>query len=155
MTVTGLGVKKPSNLIVPVGTKVGDLIAACDGLTEDAHEIVFGGPMMGAPQASLDTPILKGVTGVIVLAEHETKTRESHNCIRCGHCLDACPVFLNPQLLGVMAMAGRYEDMEEQHIWDCMVCGCCSYVCPSNIPLSQLFQVSRTALQRLKASSAA
>jgi electron transport complex protein RnfC len=155
VTVTGLGVEKPSNLIVPVGTKVGDLIAACDGLTEDAHEIVFGGPMMGAPQSSLDTPILKGVTGVIVLAKHETKTKESYNCIRCGHCLDACPVFLNPQLLGVMARAGRYEDMEEQRIWDCMLCGCCSYVCPSNIPLSQLFQVSRTALQRLKARSAA
>jgi electron transport complex protein RnfC len=155
VTITGLGVRQPANLIVPVGTKVGDLIEAAGGLTPDAHEIVFGGPMMGAPQASLDTPILKGVTGVIVLSKDETRTKDSYNCIRCGHCLDACPVFLNPQRLGAMARAGRYEEMEDLHIWDCMLCGCCSYVCPSNIPLSQLFQVSRTALRRLKALAAA
>ncbi|KPK81301.1 MAG: hypothetical protein AMS25_06945 [Gemmatimonas sp. SM23_52] len=155
VTVSGRGIKRPSNLIVPVGTKVRDLIAACDGLTEDAHEIVFGGPMMGAPQASLDVPILKGTTGVIVLSRAETKPRETYPCIRCGHCLDACPVFLNPQLLGQLALAGRYEETEVHHIWDCMLCGCCSYVCPSNIPLSQLFQVTRTAIGRLKAQAAA
>ncbi len=155
VTVTGLGVKRPSNLIVPVGTKVGELIETCGGLTEDAHEIVFGGPMMGAPQASLDVPITKGVTGVIVLSKDETKRKESYPCIRCGRCLDACPVFLNPQLLGQMALAGQYMETEEHHIWDCMLCGCCSYVCPSNIPLSQLFQVTRSAIRRLKAREAA
>ncbi len=155
VTVTGLGVRRPANLIVPVGTKVGDLIEACGGLTEDAHEIVFGGPMMGAPQASLDVPVLKGTTGVVVLAERETKRQKSYPCIRCGRCVDACPVYLNPQLLGQLALAGRYEEAEEHHIWDCMLCGCCSYVCPSNIPLSQLFQVTRTALRRLKAKAAA
>jgi electron transport complex protein RnfC len=155
VTVTGRGVKTPSNLVVPVGTKVGELIEACGGHTEDAHEIVFGGPMMGAPQANLDVPILKGVTGVIVLSRDETKRKETYNCIRCGHCLDACPVFLNPQLLGQMAMAGQYVETEEHHIWDCMLCGCCSYVCPSNIPLSQLFQVTRTAIRRLQAKTAA
>ncbi len=154
VTVTGLGVERPSNLIVPVGTKVGELIEACGGLTEDAHEIVFGGPMMGAPQASLDVPIIKGVTGVIVLSRDETKRKESYPCIRCGSCLDACPVFLNPQLLGQMALAGQYLETEEHHIWDCMLCGCCSYVCPSNIPLSQLFQVTRSAIRRLKAREA-
>ncbi|MEE9132836.1 MAG: electron transport complex subunit RsxC [Gemmatimonadota bacterium] len=155
VTVTGLGVKRPANLIVPVGTRVGELIEVCGGLTEDAHEIVFGGPMMGAPQASFDVPILKGVTGVVVLSKAETKPKESYPCIRCGHCLDACPVFLNPQLLGQQALAGHYQDMEEHHIWDCMLCGCCSYVCPSNIPLSQLFQVARTAIRRLGSKAAA
>ncbi len=155
VTVTGLGVKQPGNLIVPVGTKVRELIAACGGLTEDAHEIVFGGPMMGAPQANLDVPLLKGTTGVIVLSTAETRAKKSYPCIRCGHCLDACPVFLNPQLLGQLALAGRYDDAENHHIWDCMLCGCCSFVCPSNIPLSQLFQVTRTALRRLQAQQAA
>ncbi len=155
VTITGLGVKRPSNLIVPVGMKVGELIEACGGLTEDAHEIVFGGPMMGAPQASLEVPVLKGTTGVVVLSRAETKPKESYPCIRCGHCLDACPVFLNPQLLGQLALAGNYQDAVEHHIWDCMLCGCCSYVCPSNIPLSQLFQVTRTALKRLQAQQAA
>ncbi|UCF19600.1 MAG: electron transport complex subunit RsxC [Gemmatimonadota bacterium] len=155
VTVTGRGVAEPANLIVPVGTKVRDLIDACGGLTEDAHEVVFGGPMMGAPQANLDVPVLKGTTGVIVLSEAETRRKESFACIRCGHCLDACPVFLNPQLLGQMALAGRYLETEDHHIWDCMLCGCCSYVCPSNIPLSQLFQVTRTAIRRLKTEAAA
>ncbi len=155
VTVTGRGVRKPANLIVPVGTKVGELIEACGGLTDDAHEVVFGGPMMGAPQASLDVPVLKGTTGVVVLSRAETRREEQYNCIRCGHCLDACPVFLNPQLLGKLALAGRYEETEAHNIWDCMLCGCCSYVCPSNIPLSQLFQVTRTQLRRLKAKSAA
>lgn len=155
VTVTGRGVKRPSNLNVPVGTKVKDLLEACGGLTQDAQEIVFGGPMMGVPQASLDVPILKGTTGVVVLSKDETRERESYPCIRCGHCLDACPVFLNPQLLGQLAMAGRFAETEPHHIWDCMLCGCCSYVCPSNIPLSQWFQITRTALRRAKAKAAA
>jgi electron transport complex protein RnfC len=151
VTVTGLGVRHPANLIVPVGTKLGDLIAACGGLTEDAREIVFGGPMMGASQANLETPLVKGTTGVVVLAESECRTQASTPCIRCGRCLDACPVFLNPQHLGKLAAAGRYDEMSTYHLADCMVCGCCSYGCPANIPLSQQFQAAKVALRQRKA----
>jgi electron transport complex protein RnfC len=150
VTLTGRGVQRPSNLIVPVGTKVRDLIDACGGLTPDAREIVFGGPMMGASVANLDAPVLKGTTGVVVLTDAECTPPETYPCIRCGHCLDTCPVFLNPQLLGSLAKVGRYEEMEPNHLADCMLCGCCSYVCPSNIPLSQLFQVAKVALSKQK-----
>jgi electron transport complex protein RnfC len=153
MTVTGKGVRKPGNLIVPVGTRLRDLLAACGGITDDAREIVMGGPMMGAPQANLDAPVLKGTTGVVVLAEDECRRRASHPCIKCGHCLEACPVFLDPQLLGRLAKANRWEDMEEHHLGVCMLCGCCSYACPSNIPLSQLFAVAKSTLRRQKASA--
>jgi electron transport complex protein RnfC len=153
VTVTGLGVRKPSNLIVPVGTKLGDLIAACGGMTADAREIVFGGPMMGAAQANLDTPLTKGTTGVIVLAEGEVKRQESFPCIHCGHCLDACPVFLNPQHLGKLAAAERYEEMIAHHLNDCMLCGCCSYACPSNIPLSQQFAAAKVAIRQRKTAA--
>jgi len=154
VTVTGQGIRKPSNLIVPVGTKLGDLITACGGMTDDAREIVFGGPMMGAAQANLETPLTKGTTGVLVLAERECKTQESYPCIRCGHCLDACPVFLNPQQLGKLAAVGRYEEMQgEYHLLDCMLCGCCSYVCPSNIPLSQQFAAAKVALRQRKTAA--
>jgi electron transport complex protein RnfC len=153
VTVTGLGVRRPSNLIVPVGTKLGDLIDACGGLTADAREIVFGGPMMGAAQANLATPLTKGTTGVIVLAEREVKRQESYPCIHCGHCLEACPVFLNPQLLGRLAAAGRYDEMQTNHLADCMLCGCCSYACPSNIPLSQQFAAARVALRQRKTAA--
>ena len=151
VTVTGRGIRRPSNLIVPVGTKLGDLLEACSGMTPDAREIVFGGPMMGASQANLDTPLTKGTTGVVVLSKSECRTQAAEACIKCGRCLDACPVFLNPQHLGKLAKAGRYDEMTAWHLNDCMVCGCCSYVCPSNIPLSQQFQAAKVAIRQRKA----
>jgi electron transport complex protein RnfC len=154
VTVTGRGVSRPANLIVPVGTKLRDLIEHCGGLTPDATEILFGGPMMGLPVADLNTPILKGTTGVVVLAKADVRAQVSYPCIHCGYCLEACPVFLDPQHLGSLARAGRYEEMEALHLADCMLCGSCAYVCPSNIPLSQLFQASKLALRKQKASAA-
>jgi len=154
VTVTGPGVRRPSNLLVPVGTKLRDVLDFCDGLTDDAAEIVFGGPMMGASQPDLDAPIIKGTTGVVVLTHRESRARQVHPCIRCGHCLDSCPVFLNPSLLGQLAQAGRYEEMEEAHLADCMLCGCCSYVCPSNIPLSQMFALAKAGAKRRKQQAA-
>lgn len=154
VTVTGPGIRKPSNLLVPVGTRVRDLIDACGGLTADAGEIVFGGPMMGNAVANLATPIVKGTTGVVVLAKSQTRQEATYPCIHCGRCLDACPVFLNPSMLGDYARVQRYEEMEALHLADCMLCGSCSYVCPSNIPLAQLFQASKSALRRVKSKQA-
>ncbi|HEX9109755.1 MAG TPA: electron transport complex subunit RsxC [Longimicrobiales bacterium] len=151
VTISGHGVRRPSNLIVPVGTKIRDALQFCGGLMPDATEIVFGGPMMGTAQPDLDTPIIKGTTGVIVLTRKETPRQQTFPCIRCGHCLDACPVFLNPSQLGAYAQVGRYEDMEPMHLADCMLCGSCSYVCPSNIPLSQMFALAKMALKKAKA----
>jgi electron transport complex protein RnfC len=148
ITVTGRGVREPANLIVPVGTRLRDLLDACGGLSDDAREIVNGGPMMGLAQANLDVPVLKGTTGIVVLTERECGGGRTYPCIRCGHCLDACPVFLDPQLLGTLAGAQRYDEMREHHLMDCMLCGCCSYVCPSHIPLSQLFALSKSALRK-------
>ena len=155
VTVSGPGVREPANLIVPVGTKLGDLLAACGGTTEDAEEILFGGPMMGVAQSSLDVPIVKGTTGVIVLTTPQINAAESYPCIRCGRCIDACPVFLNPSALADYARTARYEEMEALHLMDCMLCGSCSYVCPSQIPLAQLFQVSKTSLRRMKSAKPA
>ena len=148
VTVSGRGVVRPANLIVPVGTRLRDLLAYCGGLTADAEEVLFGGPMMGLAQRDLDVPILKGTTGVVVLTSDDVRAQESYPCIHCGRCLDACPMFLNPSLLGDLARLGREEEMEAAHLSDCMLCGACSYVCPSNIPLAQLFMGSKSALRR-------
>jgi electron transport complex protein RnfC len=148
VTVTGPGVREPGNWIVPVGTKLRDVLAGSGGLADDANEIIFGGPMMGVAVASLDTPILKGTSGVLVLSRSQALPKESYPCIRCGHCLDACPVFLNPQRLGSLATNDRWSEMVDYHLMDCMLCGCCSYACPSNIPLTQLFAMAKTALRR-------
>ncbi len=154
VTVSGHGLRRPANLIVPVGTKLRDLLAFCDGVTPDAAEVIVGGPMMGQAQANLDAPVLKGTTGVVVLERHETRLGQVYPCIHCGRCLEACPVFLNPSLLGDFARVARYDDMVDLHLADCMLCGSCAYVCPSNIPLAQLFQASKVALRRTKTGAA-
>jgi Na+-translocating ferredoxin:NAD+ oxidoreductase subunit C len=154
VTVTGRGVRRPANLIAPVGTKLRDLLDHCGGLTDDAREIVFGGPMMGSSVANLDAPLLKGTSGIVVLTEAEVRGTDAHPCIRCGRCIAACPLFLNPQRLGSLARAGRYEEMQEAHLADCMLCGCCAYVCPSHIPLAQLFRLSKDAVRRRQTAAA-
>ncbi len=154
VTVTGHGIAKPSNLIIPVGVMLRDVFAFCGGLAPKAREVVFGGPMMGIAQGSLDTPITKGTTGVLVLTDDECRRPEVYPCIRCGRCLDACPVFLNPSHLGRLARVRRYEDMAAMHLSDCMLCGCCSYVCPSNIPLAQMFQLSKMMLRKQATTAA-
>jgi electron transport complex protein RnfC len=148
VTVTGHGLMRPANLIVPVGTRLRDLLAHCDGVKADAAEVILGGPMMGMSQANLDAPVIKGTTGVVVLLAHETRGDTVYPCIHCGRCLEACPVFLNPSRLGDFARVQRYTDMADHHLADCMLCGACSYVCPSNIPLAQLFQAGKAALRR-------
>ena len=150
VTVSGHGLRRPANLIVPVGTKLRDLLAHCDGVTPDAVEVIIGGPMMGQALSNLDAPVIKGTTGVVVLEKGETREAAVYPCIHCGRCLDACPVFLNPSLLGDFARKQQYEQMVDQHLADCMLCGSCAYVCPSNIPLSQLFQASKLAVRRAK-----
>jgi Na+-translocating ferredoxin:NAD+ oxidoreductase subunit C len=149
VTITGPGVRKPQNLIVPVGTKLRDALEFCGGLTDDTTEVIFGGPMMGLPQPDLDVPILKGTSGVVVLTERESARPDVLPCISCGRCLAACPVFLNPSRLGQLAQLGDYERMTgEFNLNDCMLCGSCSYVCPSNIPLSQMFALGKAGLRR-------
>jgi len=152
VTVTGPGVREPRNLVVPVGTRIADVLAFCGGITPDAERVVFGGPMMGNAQADLGTPILKGTTGIVVLTRGAATAGSGavHPCIRCARCVEACPVFLNPADLGRLARAGRYEEMEAMHLADCMLCGCCSYVCPSNIPLSQMFGLAKSQARRIR-----
>ncbi len=152
ITVTGRGIRKPGNWVIPVGTRLRDVIEQCGGLNDDAAEIIFGGPMMGLRQANLDVPILKATGGILVLSKDECKRQDILPCIRCGKCLEVCPVFLNPQWMGALAKAERFEELQtEANLNDCMLCGCCSYVCPSNIPLSQLFMAARIQLKRLAA----
>jgi electron transport complex protein RnfC len=154
VTVSGPGVVRPANLIVPVGTLTRDVLAFCGGLTDDAAEVLFGGPMMGTAIANLDVPVLKGTTGIVVLTHAEVRDMAQSPCIHCGRCLEACPMFLNPSLLGDLARVGRYDEMAEAHLADCMLCGSCSYVCPSNIPLAQLFTASKAALRKQTAAKA-
>ncbi|MDH5627032.1 MAG: RnfABCDGE type electron transport complex subunit C, partial [Candidatus Krumholzibacteria bacterium] len=147
VTVSGPGVHNPSTLLIPLGTRLSDVLAYCGGVSRDTNQILFGGPMMGSAQYHMDVPVLKGTSGIVCLTHAEAAARHEYACIRCSSCLDACPVFLNPSLLGQLARSGQYEGMRKLHLLDCMECGSCSYVCPSNIPLVQRFRVAKALLR--------
>jgi electron transport complex protein RnfC len=151
VTVTGPGINNPSTLLVPVGTKLSDVLEHCGGLKDGTRQVLFGGPMMGTAQYEMEVPILKGTSGVLCLTKADVISRKEYACIRCSACLDACPVFLNPSLLGSLARSGQHDEMLDLHIMDCMECGSCSYVCPSNIPLVQRFRVSKALLREKQA----
>jgi len=145
VTVSGPGVERPGNYLVPIGTPLRFLMQQV-GSSSDANEIIMGGPMMGMSVASLDVAITKGVSGVVVFNENapDLQPRPVHPCIKCGECLQACPIHLNPSMLGELAAAREYQVMDEEyHLKDCFECGCCSYVCPSNIPLTQYFRIAK------------
>ena len=153
VTVTGPGVQHPGNYLVPVGTPVRFLLEFA-GSTPQAHELILGGPMMGMSVASLDVPVTKAVSGIVLLEASDADLCEVkvQPCIRCAYCVEACPMHLNPSTLGLLAAKGEYETMAKQfHLNDCFECGCCSYVCPSNIPLVQYFRIAK-AINREKAA---
>ena len=151
VTVSGPGVARPANLLVPIGTPVREVLEHCGGLLPGARELVMGGPMMGMPLASLDVPVLKGTSGLLAFTEAEARLPHEYTCIRCGRCVDACPQLLNPSRLGRLARAGRWEEMEGYFVDDCVECGSCSFACPSGIPIVQLIRVAKSALRERRA----
>lgn len=143
ITVTGDDLDNPGNYLVPIGTPLQSILDMAVFKGREA-EIILGGPMMGLPVSSLQTPVTKSTGGVLVLDQHAYKPKDILPCIKCSLCLQACPINLNPSELGLLASKRRYDVMEEQfHLNDCFECGACSYVCPSNIPLVQYFKIAK------------
>jgi electron transport complex protein RnfC len=150
VTVAGPGVTYPANLVVPLGTPVRDVLQFCGGLKRGTREIIMGGPMMGRPVASLDVPVLKGCSGILVFTAEQTSRRKEYPCIRCGRCVEACPYFLNPSRLARLSKARLYDEMKAHHVFDCVECGCCTFSCPSNIPIVQLIRTAKDDLMHRK-----
>ena len=149
ITIGGPGVKQKGNYLIPIGTPLRFALEQVR-MADNATRVCLGGPMMGSAASSLDIPITKGISGIVVFTARETGSLapDEYPCIRCGRCLDACPMFLNPSRLGLLARNRQYDAMaESQHLFDCFECGCCSYVCPSHIPLVQYFRFSKALLR--------
>jgi len=136
-------VKNPKNLLVRLGTPIRHLIDYCGGIKGEANEVIIGGPMMGVSLYELDFPITKGVNGIFV---EKNSSVSEYECIRCGWCLEVCPVRLAPSLLAKYAKSGRYNECQEAHINNCFECGACAYICPANIPLVQYIKLAKAEL---------
>jgi len=152
VTVTGRGVSKPGNWLVPVGTMFSELIEkACGGVTQEAMKILAGGPMMGPTVPNLKVPVTKGVGGITVMIEEETARWEESPCIRCAQCVDNCPLHLSPTKI---AHAVKFRDYDLANQFDmnaCCECGCCSYVCPAEIPLAQYIRAGKNQWRLMQA----
>ncbi len=153
ITITGPGIKKKGNYLIPIGTPLRYVLDQV-GVEGKISEVYMGGPMMGVAVSNLDISITKGTSGIVVFTENQiTRSEKVYPCIKCGACVDACPLSLNPSKLGILAKFEAYDQMaEEHHLMDCFECGSCSYVCPSHIPLVQYFRVSKSIVRKRKAS---
>ncbi len=141
--VTGAGINNPKNLLVPMGISYGELIDFCGGLTKDAARIISGGPMMGFAFADLSTPVTKGASGVTILTNKDVKKADETACVRCGRCVDVCPLDLVPSKLAVGSRNSNLDVVQKYNIMACLECGCCSYTCPASLPIVQLIRMGK------------
>lgn len=137
VSVTGAGVKTPKNLMVRIGTPIRDLIEDCGGLNGELGAIISGGPMSGNQQFDLDSPITKSITGIVVLTKDDLDLREESPCIKCGKCVQVCPIHLNPAKLNAAINKEKFDMAKDLHVEECIQCGACSYICPAKRHLAE------------------
>ena len=133
ITVTGLGIKEPKNVLVKVGTPIGHVIDQCSGFAGTPGKVIMGGPMTGWAQKDLSAAVVKGTSGILVLTEDEVEYGAERQCVGCDKCINVCPVFLMPNFIVKHTKRGQYDKANVYGAQDCFECGCCAYVCPSRI----------------------
>ena len=147
VTVTGEGVKQPRNLVVRMGVSFLEVIAAAGGLADDVWKVLSGGPMMGVAQGDLSVPVTKSTNAIVCLSSAQNGEAAHPVCIRCGRCLEVCPMRLEPLYLYRYSNAGELGALKRLHLTDCIECGCCAYACPGKLPLVEGFRVGKQALK--------
>ncbi|MGE5372542.1 MAG: electron transport complex subunit RsxC [Solirubrobacterales bacterium] len=132
VTVSGKAIKEPKNLALRIGTTFADAIEQCGGYQSSPKKLIMGGPLMGVAQYTADVPVIKGASGILAFTKEEVNDGPESPCIRCGACLDACPIGLNPSMLSILGERSFVDEaVNEYHLMDCMECGCCTFVCPA------------------------
>lgn len=150
VTVSGACVANPKNLFVRVGTLVRQLVEACGPLVKEPKKIVMGGPMMGIAQYTQECPVIKGTSGVILFDEAEEKEAEESFCVRCGECVENCPVGLNPSMIALAIAKDRLDLAEAYGIMDCIECGLCAYLCPGRRRIVQAIKAAKAKIMDRK-----
>ncbi len=153
-TVTGKYIKQPGNYLVRIGTPFAQLIETCGGLPEGENKVLAGGPMMGKAIVSLEVPVCKGTNSITVLTGDEARRKAVQPCIRCGKCVDACPMGLEPYLIATLSSLKEYERLEKEDVTSCISCGSCQFTCPSHRPiLDNILQGKGEVMRRIKAKN--
>ena len=155
VTLSGNGIKNPANYLVRIGTLFSHLIAESGGYTGEIEKIIAGGLMMGKAVYTADIPVIKGSSGIVILKKTESKKEREYNCVRCGKCIEACPLFLEPTTLVKLAKRGLWEETAQNNVLSCIECGSCVYVCPAQIPLVQYIRRAKQAINVAKAKARA
>lgn len=143
VTISGRGIARTANPLVKIGTKVRDIVEFLGGTTPNLTKVIMGGPMMGFAVPDLNIPITKTTSGVLFLTQDEIDTNPHGQCIRCGWCLDACPMGLSPNEIGIYVEAGRAAETSQFGVFECFECGCCAYSCPAKRPLVQFIRLAK------------
>ncbi len=155
VTITGKSLTSPKNMVVRVGTPISALVELGGGLPEDTGKVINGGPMMGRAMVNLDSPVTKGCSGITILAEAEAKRPDASLCIKCGKCVSACPMALEPFLLSKVARRAKWDEAEAGFITDCIECGSCQFTCPASIPLLDYIRLGKQRVMGIIRSRAA
>ena len=143
VTVTGKEIAEPRNLLMRFGVSVKSLIDVAGGLPEGDVKILNGGPMMGRAIVDINTPVMKGCSGITILTGKEASRHEELSCIKCAKCVSACPMGLEPYMLAKLGKLQKWDKAEEYNAVDCIECGCCSYTCPSYLPLLDYIRLAK------------
>ena len=151
VTVDGGAVANPQNVLAPVGAALSDLFDACGGLTCDPAKIIYGGPMMGVTVPTADEPVMTNTNAIMALTAKEAWLPETTACIRCGSCTNHCPFGLAPMAISHAYKVGDVDALKTLNVETCMLCGCCSFVCPANRPLVQRNKLAKDLLKELRA----
>ena len=152
VTVSGDILMEPKNLLVPIGTAFNDLLDAC-GHSQNPYKVLSGGPMMGVAQYDLNVPTIKGVNAITVLGKSNEYAVEEARCLRCGKCIDACPMKLMPVLMYKAIQSQDVEEMKSNNLMDCIECGSCAYTCPASVPLVLGFRVGKQLIRNAAAAA--
>lgn len=152
ITVTGECLDKQYNFRTRAGVMISEILDYIGGMPADCDKVISGGPMMGKAVSNLSAPTLKGTSSLLLLTEKQTTRESESNCIRCGKCIQACPMGLEPYLLNKLGRLEKFEELEQERVYDCIECGCCSFTCPSHIPLLDMIRLSKARVMKIMKS---